>query len=100
MGVIPQGLRTTRESSRVPSNFEVKNMDKQNFIKAFNEGRILRNGDITIQKGDYFSLYGEFLLKTTGIKDTDHPSIVIVGDPDYIGGMNLHIAVEHWTVSE
>jgi len=75
-------------------------MDKQDFIRAFNEGRILRNGGITLQKGDYFSLYGEFLLRTTDIKDTENPDIVIVGDSYFIGGMNLHIAVDHWTVSE
>lgn len=75
-------------------------MDKQNFIRAFNEGRILRNGDITLQKGSYFSLYGEFLLKVNDVQDTDHQNIVIVGDAEYLGGMNLHIAVDHWTVSE
>ena len=75
-------------------------MDKQDFIRAFNEGRTLRNGDITLQKGGYFSLYAEFLLKVNDIEDTDHPTIVIVGDSSYIGGMNLHIATNHWTVSE
>ena len=75
-------------------------MDKQNFIKAFNEGYTLRNGDITLKKDDYFSLYGEFLLKVTDIMDTKNSNIVIVGDSEFLGGMNLHIAVDHWTVSE
>ena len=75
-------------------------MDKALFIKAFNEGRTLRNGAITLKKDDYFSLYGEFLLKTTDIKDTEHNDIVVVGDSKFIGGMNLHIAVDHWTVTE
>ena len=75
-------------------------MNKQDFIRAFNEGYTLRNGDITLKKGSYFSLFGEFLLKTNDIEDTESPKIVIVGDAKYLGGMNLHIAVDHWTVSE
>ena len=75
-------------------------MNKQDFIRAFNEGRTLRNGDITLQKDGYFSLFAEFLMKVHDIEDTDQPAIVIVGDSKYIGGMCLHIATDHWTVSE
>ena len=75
-------------------------MRKEDFIKAFNEGRELRNGKITLKKGDYFSLKAEFLLKTNDIKDTDCEDIVIVGDAHYLGGMNLHVSVTNWTVSE
>ena len=75
-------------------------MNKQDFIRAFNEGHKLVNGDITLQKDGYFSLFGEFLLKTTDIEDTDVPRIVIVGNSKFPGGMNLHIAVDNWEVKE
>lgn len=75
-------------------------MRKEDFIKAFNEGRELRNGKITLKKGDYFSLKAEFLLKTNDIEDTDCHDIVIVGDAHYPGGMNLHICTNNWKVTE
>jgi hypothetical protein len=83
MGVIPQGLRTTRERSRVPSKFKVKDMDKHDFVKAFNEGKTLVKGEYSIRKGCY-TKPGCFTINLTKVAavDTNDNFIILYAGKD------------------
>ena len=72
-------------------------MDKETFIKAFNDEHVLALGDIKLQKDAYFELFAEFNVPVDEIRDTVHPDIVMLA---FKGFVVMNVSVRHWTVIE
>ena len=74
-------------------------MDKDSFIRAFEEGRILENQvkGLEIQKDQFFMMFAEFNAYVDCVKDSGLNEIVQIGA---YGRYFISLNTQNWEVKE